>query len=173
MITQTSKWTSFCTGSACTTIKLITTKKIRRKIYTECKQLMVKAHGNIYSYKLIPISTSCYIKIFLTCLNWNIRNTKHARWEAEWQYKSFKTKFLIWKTVLCMHFLINWFKYNQNYLILIQIKDIFVFFTSIVCNYYCSIILLIQLLTQLSLTYHIKYPSFYKWGFIYLLYFYN
>lgn len=45
----------------------------------EYKQLMIKAHRKINSSKLIPISTSCYIKIFPTCLNWNIRNMKHAR----------------------------------------------------------------------------------------------
>lgn len=49
----------------------------------EYKQLMIKAHSNINSYKLIPISTSCYMKIFPTYLNWNIRNKKHARSEAE------------------------------------------------------------------------------------------
>lgn len=45
----------------------------------EYKQLMIKAHSKIISYKLIPIFTTCYIKIFPTCLNWNIRNMKHAR----------------------------------------------------------------------------------------------
>lgn len=47
------------------------------------KQLMIKAQSNVNSYKLIPTSTSCYIKIFPTCSNWNIRNMKHAGSEDE------------------------------------------------------------------------------------------
>lgn len=49
----------------------------------EYKQLMIKAHSNINSYKLIPSSTSSYIKIFPAYINWNIRNMKHVRSEVE------------------------------------------------------------------------------------------